>query len=96
MKYRGPGFVAGVVRLGSSLIPSTPPLPSVSSTQTKTKKGRRLADGRAGKGLGEEPNHTTAAFMVKLVRFFQKQSTNGLIFSLNIPLCHYHKCLTVF
>jgi hypothetical protein len=45
----------------------------------KTEKERQLAEGRGGKGVGEEPNHTTARKLVpiliiqySLVLIFQK------------------------
>jgi hypothetical protein len=61
MIYRGPGFLA-VVCLTPPFDSSpthTHPFP-VDRRHRKIKKERQLSDGREGKEVGEEPNHTTA------------------------------------
>jgi hypothetical protein len=67
MIYRGAGFLAVPAVYDLVLLyPLSPPLPAVSSTAThrKTEKERQLADGRGGRGWGEEQNHTTAESLV--------------------------------
>jgi hypothetical protein len=39
------------------------------ATHRKTEKERQLADGRGGKGAGEEPNHMTAKSLVLFKSF---------------------------
>jgi hypothetical protein len=60
MICRGPGFLAVVLFGPSPTLQAPSPLSKLDGRHTKkTEKERRLADGRGGDGLGEEPNYTT-------------------------------------
>jgi hypothetical protein len=74
MVYRGPAFLTVVIWLTH-----TPPqlLSPVPATYMKTEKERLFADGRGGKGVGEEPNHTITV---------RPQENLALYISFN-PLC---------
>jgi hypothetical protein len=56
MIYRGPGFLAVDY---SNLLLGSPPTPPPPPTVSKIDRRRLLLTGE-GKGVGEEPNHTTS------------------------------------